>query len=36
MQMVVDKACTVGAYVASQRGANPIYPTELLNSLVYI
>ncbi|QEC76058.1 carbohydrate kinase family protein [Mucilaginibacter ginsenosidivorax] len=36
MQTVVDKACTVGAYVASQRGANPIYPTELLNSLVYI
>ncbi|SDE44779.1 fructokinase [Mucilaginibacter pineti] len=36
MQTIVDKACSVGAYVASQRGANPIYPTELLNSLVYI
>jgi len=36
MQIVVDKACSVGAFVASQRGANPIYPPELLNSLAYI
>ncbi|WP_295717496.1 carbohydrate kinase [Mucilaginibacter sp.] len=36
MQQVVERACTVGAFVASQRGANPIYPPELLNSLAYI
>lgn len=36
MQIVVDKACSVGAFVASQRGANPIYPPELLSSLAYI
>ena len=36
MQSVVDKACSVGAFVASQRGANPTYPPELLNSLAYI
>ena len=36
MQMVVDKSCSVGAFVASQRGANPVYPTELLNSLAYL
>ncbi|WP_162996656.1 carbohydrate kinase family protein [Mucilaginibacter celer] len=36
MQQVVDKACSVGSYVASQRGANPVYPPELLNSLAYI
>ncbi|WP_413669826.1 carbohydrate kinase [Mucilaginibacter sp. Mucisp86] len=36
MQQVVDKACSVGSYVASQRGANPVYPPELLNSLAYL
>lgn len=36
MQRVIDKACSVGAYVASQRGANPVYPPELLHSLAYI
>jgi fructokinase len=36
MQNVVDKACSVGAFVASQRGANPVYPPELLHSLAYI
>lgn len=36
MQMVVDKSCSVGAYVASQRGANPVYPPELLHSLAYL
>ena len=36
MQTIVDKACSVGAFVASQRGANPVYPPELLNSLAYL
>ncbi|WP_183563264.1 carbohydrate kinase family protein [Mucilaginibacter sp. SP1R1] len=36
MQTIVDKACSVGAFVASQRGANPVYPSELLNSLAYL
>jgi fructokinase len=30
MQQVLEKACRVGAFVASQRGANPTYPPELL------
>ena len=36
MQSIVDKACSVGAFVASQRGANPVYTPELLNSLAYL
>ncbi|WPU95137.1 carbohydrate kinase [Mucilaginibacter sabulilitoris] len=36
MQTIVDKSCSVGAFVASQRGANPVYPPELLHSLAYI
>ncbi len=27
---ILDKACKVGAFVASQRGANPTYPSDLL------
>ncbi|OOQ59031.1 carbohydrate kinase family protein [Mucilaginibacter pedocola] len=28
MQPLLEKACAVGAYVASQRGANPVYKVE--------
>ncbi|GAB3920863.1 carbohydrate kinase family protein [Mucilaginibacter myungsuensis] len=27
---ILDRACKVGAYVATQRGANPVYPEGLL------
>lgn len=30
MQQVLDRACRIGAFVASQRGANPVYPPNLL------
>jgi fructokinase len=27
---ILNKACTVGAFVTTQRGANPVYPEGLL------
>lgn len=29
---ILEQACKVGAYVATQRGANPVYPADLLLS----
>jgi hypothetical protein len=29
MQQLVDKACTVGSFVASKRGANPPYDDKI-------
>jgi fructokinase len=31
---VLKKACAVGAFVASQRGANPLYDQEIINMLI--
>jgi len=33
MQQVIDKACRVGAFVASQRGANPPYDENIIKLL---
>lgn len=30
MPVILERACRVGSYVASQRGANPVYPEGLL------
>ena len=35
LQKVLEKACTVGAYVAGKRGANPEYNEEIKNLLKY-
>jgi fructokinase len=29
IETILDRACTVGAYVASQAGANPVYSEEI-------
>lgn len=31
VSQILEKACSVGAYVTTQRGANPVYPEGLLN-----
>lgn len=34
MQQVIEKACAVGALVAGQRGANPVYNEEQIGAIV--
>jgi fructokinase len=31
MNTILDRACKVGAFVASQAGANPTYGDEIFN-----
>ncbi len=33
LQLVLDRSCAVGAYVAGKRGANPVYDEEILRVL---
>lgn len=34
MQQVLTKACAIGAFVTSQRGANPVYNTAGINAII--
>lgn len=34
MQQVIEKACAVGALVAGQRGANPVYHEATINDII--
>ena len=35
MQQVLEKACAIGAFVASKRGANPVYNDEEIDAILH-